>query len=221
MITGSMLHTFDMRTFYNYIHFFPCRGLPDIMASDLNDPVLPIRVHKYPLDKKSEDHHFHMEFFPKDIDMEDLRDHQVFHLDNDMDLEHDDEEGNSCKTTTVHVIFTPGHASDHSCFWLEEENVIFTGDCVLGHGFVVFTELSDYMKSLHILEQLKPGRLFPGHGAVVEDAVPRIRQHIRHHQQRESQILDIVQNQRPEHGGAWTALDIAMSLYGNRRKKKK
>ncbi|KAI8072608.1 beta-lactamase-like protein [Gongronella butleri] len=197
-----------------HCHHDHWKGLPDIMASSLNDPVLPIRVHKYPLDKSSEDHHFHMEFFPENVELQDLRDHQVFHLDNDMDLDEDDDEGNSCRTTTVHVVFTPGHASDHCCFWLEEENVMFTGDCILGHGFVVFTELSDYMQSLHVLEKLAPAKLFPGHGAVVDDALPRVRQHIQHHQQRESQILEIIQHQRPAHGGAWTAIDIAFTLYG-------
>ncbi|KAI8089518.1 beta-lactamase-like protein [Halteromyces radiatus] len=178
-------------------------GLSDILQSDLNDPILPIRVHKYPLSLDSHDHHFHMDGFPKDAPLEDLHDHQIFHLDNDN------------KTTTLHVIHTPGHTDDHCCFWLEEENAIFTADCVLGHGSVVFNNLSAYMSSLQKLETLAPTRLYPGHGVVVEDGVNRIRQYQRQRLERESQIIQLMRSEKPAHGGHWTALDITESLYGS------
>ena len=67
------------------------------------------------------------------------------------------------------MLCTPGHTPDHACFELREEGSVFTGDCVLGGSSAVFEDLHDYMTSLKSVLAVARGRLYPGHGPVIED----------------------------------------------------
>ncbi|CAO3590328.1 unnamed protein product [Absidia cylindrospora] len=194
----------------SHCHHDHLGGLDAIYRSDLNDPLNPIRVHKYPLDLDSQDHQFHMDDFPKDIPLMDLQDRQLISVDSGG--------GDGCnmgRSTTLQVLHTPGHAADHCCFWLMEENTLFTADCVLGHGNVVFYDLVAYMKSLQVLEKMAPIRLYPGHGEMVVNGLHRIQHYLRQRQDRETQIIEIIRSHKPSHGGAWTAFDIADYIYGD------
>jgi glyoxylase-like metal-dependent hydrolase (beta-lactamase superfamily II) len=95
---------------------------------------------------------------------------------------------------TLIPIHTPGHASDHLCFYFVEEQALFAGDLILGGTTSVIPpedgDLGDYMASLRRLQNLSVKRIYPGHGPVIEDGPAKIREYIEHRLMRESQILE-------------------------------
>jgi glyoxylase-like metal-dependent hydrolase (beta-lactamase superfamily II) len=94
---------------------------------------------------------------------------------------------------TLIPVHTPGHASDHLCYYLVEERALFTGDVVLGGSTTVIPagdgDLADYMASLRRLLGLAVRRIYPAHGPVIEDGPGRIQEYIEHRLLRERQIL--------------------------------
>ena len=92
------------------------------------------------------------------------------------------------------AIHTPGHASDHLCFFDQSAGVLFTGDHVLqGTTSLVVPpdgEMAAYLTSLDRVLRLQPRRLNPGHGEPIENAEGAIRQLIGHRLERETQIVD-------------------------------
>jgi glyoxylase-like metal-dependent hydrolase (beta-lactamase superfamily II) len=94
---------------------------------------------------------------------------------------------------TLRAVHTPGHAVDHLCFVLEEENAMFSGDNVLGVGTTMIPshggDLLDYMNSLERMLALAPGRIYPAHGPRIADAPAKLREYIAHRGAREAQIL--------------------------------
>src|SRR2546428_268606 len=72
---------------------------------------------------------------------------------------------------TLIPVYTPGHASDHLCYFLVEEQARFTGDVSLAGSTTVIPpadgDLTAYMTSLRRLQQLDVRRIYPAHGPVV------------------------------------------------------
>jgi len=97
-------------------------------------------------------------------------------------------------SVTLVAVYTPGHASDHLCYYFPEEKALFTGDLILGGSTTVIPpddgDLGDYMASLRRLQTLDIRRIYPAHGPVIEDAHAAIQEYIDHRLMRERQILE-------------------------------
>src|SRR5262245_64624874 len=95
---------------------------------------------------------------------------------------------------TLVAVHSPGHASDHLCYYLPEERALFSGDLILNGSTTVIPEedgdLGLYMASLRRVQALGVERIYPAHGPVVTDAAAKIEEYIEHRLLRERQILE-------------------------------
>jgi ribonuclease/clavin/mitogillin len=119
-------------------------------------------------------------------------------------------EGDGVTLVPVH---TPGHASDHLCYFLDEERALFSGDLILNGSTSVIPDedgdLADYMASLRRVQALGPRRIYPAHGAVIENAAEKIQEYIDHRMERERQILHVLGN------GARTIPEMVKIIYAD------
>ncbi|MBN4665114.1 MBL fold metallo-hydrolase [Pandoraea nosoerga] len=94
----------------------------------------------------------------------------------------------------LRAIHTPGHASNHLCYALEDARLVFTGDHVMQGSTVVINppdgHMATYLASLQRLASLEPEWLAPGHGFVMDRPAQRIGQLITHRLAREARTLD-------------------------------
>ncbi|OMJ08974.1 Beta-lactamase-like protein 2 [Smittium culicis] len=95
---------------------------------------------------------------------------------------------------TISVLPTPGHTDDHVAFYLHEEHVMFSGDCILGsNSSSIFTNLRLQIQSLELLELLELAVICPGHGSIIDDApTAQLRRSIDHRLGREQKIVDVI-----------------------------
>ena len=93
---------------------------------------------------------------------------------------------------TLEAIHTPGHTSNHLCLALKEENVMFSGDHVMGWSTSVISppdgDMGDYLQSLRKLTTRGELRYWPTHGPAIENPRPFVKAFIDHREERESQI---------------------------------
>lgn len=98
----------------------------------------------------------------------------------------------SGKDWTIEAVHTPGHTSNHLCFALPEENVLFSGDQVMGWSTTVVSQpdgdMADYMASLEKLLQRDDATYWPTHGAAIEDPKSHVSGILAHRHEREDQI---------------------------------
>ncbi|HEX5540171.1 MAG TPA: MBL fold metallo-hydrolase [Micromonospora sp.] len=115
----------------------------------------------------------------------------------------------------ITVLATPGHTADSACFLVEHagEQVVLTGDTILGRGTTVITQpdgdLGDYLDSLDLLSAYDGVPVLPGHGPALADCGAAARFYLAHRHAR----LDQVRQARDR--GARTASEVVAMVYAD------
>ena len=95
--------------------------------------------------------------------------------------------------STLRAIHTPGHASNHICYLLEEEKTLFTGDHVMQLTTVVINppdgDMAAYLASLRELLALDLVWLAPGHGFLMAQPRRAFEWIIEHRLKREAKVV--------------------------------
>jgi glyoxylase-like metal-dependent hydrolase (beta-lactamase superfamily II) len=112
----------------------------------------------------------------------------------------------------VTAIHTPGHSTDHCCFLSGDD--VFCGDLARLGGTIVIParrggDLSAYLDSLQRVRNLRPRRLLPGHGPVIENPEALIDEYLRHRARRDQQVLEALD------AGCRTPEEIAARIYSD------
>lgn len=95
---------------------------------------------------------------------------------------------------TLRAIHTPGHASDHLCWLLEEEWLLFSGDHVMSGSTVVVAppdgDMAAYLQGIQRLQAMDPpvAAIAPGHGPLIADPAGVLRTYLAHRTAREEAI---------------------------------
>ena len=100
---------------------------------------------------------------------------------------------------TLRAIHTPGHASNHVCYLLEEERLLFTGDHIMQGSTVVISppdgDMTAYLESLRALLDLDIDYFAPGHGYLVGQPYQVVEHLLVHRKGREDKILRVLRSQ--------------------------
>lgn len=94
---------------------------------------------------------------------------------------------------TLTAIHTPGHASNHLCYFLEEEALLFSGDHLMDGSTVVIAppdgDMSHYMQSLSLLFDYPIATIAPAHGNLIAEAHIEVEKTIKHRLNRENKVV--------------------------------
>ena len=102
---------------------------------------------------------------------------------------------------TLRAVHTPGHASNHLCYLLQEQKLLFTGDHVMQGSTVVISppngSMKAYLASLDKLLRLDIAALAPGHGHVIATPHDEVKRLVAHRLKREQKVADALARKHP------------------------
>jgi glyoxylase-like metal-dependent hydrolase (beta-lactamase superfamily II) len=101
-----------------------------------------------------------------------------------------------CDGMFLRAVHTPGHASNHVCFLLSSNGMLFTGDHIMQGSTVVIWppdgNMRAYLDSLRRLLALDIRVLAPGHGYLIESPHAEVERLIQHRLRREDKVRQAV-----------------------------
>ena len=112
----------------------------------------------------------------------------------------------------LRAIHTPGHASNHLCYLIEETRMLFTGDHVMQGSTVVINppdgDMRAYLASLEMLLSEDVAILAPGHGYLIGRPHKEFARLIAHRLAREGKVIAAMQKL-----GAATVDELVPAVY--------
>lgn len=94
---------------------------------------------------------------------------------------------------SLRAVHTPGHVSNHYCFLLEEEGMLFAGDHIMNGSTVVIVppggDMQAYIASLRCLLDYPLESIAPGHGDLIHSPREEVGKLVAHRLGREAKVL--------------------------------
>jgi glyoxylase-like metal-dependent hydrolase (beta-lactamase superfamily II) len=124
--------------------------------------------------------------------------------------------GNGAPGLTLRALHTPGHASDHLCWLVEEHALLLTGDHVMHGSTVVIRppdgDLHQYLASLARVRDDRPAvqTLAPGHGRLMDHVPDVIDALVAHRLGRHETIATVLTDR-----GEGTVDELLAEVYGD------
>jgi glyoxylase-like metal-dependent hydrolase (beta-lactamase superfamily II) len=101
-----------------------------------------------------------------------------------------------CGAVSIRALHTPGHASNHLCYLLSHNKMLFTGDHIMQSSTVVIWppdgNMRAYVDSLRDLLKVDLAVLAPGHGSLIEQPHGELNRLIEHRLRREDKVRQAV-----------------------------
>src|SRR4051795_1750609 len=110
------------------------------------------------------------------------------------------------------AIHTPGHASNHLCYRLDQEELLFSGDHIMSGSTVVIAppdgDMAAYLHALERLREFELDAVAPGHGEWIDDPHAKVDEYLTHRRAREQAILGALR-----HAGNAKVEDLVEAVY--------
>lgn len=93
----------------------------------------------------------------------------------------------------LEAVHTPGHASNHLCYLLDRDPLLFSGDHIKNGSTVVIPppdgDMDDYLRALEKVRAIPMRGIAPGHGPYIDAPLEKIDEYITHRLAREVAIV--------------------------------